>query len=186
MISKAKVITNNKKEEVFKEIVDNYKLMVVNTCYGFVHNLEDADDIAQDVFVDVWRKLDTFKGQSKMSTWIYRIAVNKSLNFLRQNKSNPIICALESIKENIFNQTSKDNDDDLEERSKKIKLIHKAIKRLPEKQKTTFVLFYYEGLVYKEIADITGSSIASVESVLFRARNNVKKYLKDPNLIYEE
>lgn len=181
MISEAEVIINKNKEERFKDIVDNYKLMVVNTCYGFVHNINDADDLAQDVFIEVWNKIDFFRGDSKISTWIYRIAVNKSLNYLRQNKKNAVLCALESIKESLFNTSSYTYIEEKEEKNVKIKLIHKAINRLPERQKSAFVLFHYEGLDYREIAEITNTTLSSVESLLFRARTNLKKYLKDCN-----
>jgi len=186
MISEAEVIINKNKEERFKEIVDNYKLMVTNTCYGFVHSIHDADDLAQDVFIEVWNKLNSFRGESKVSTWIYRIAVNKSLNYLRQNKKNAFVCALESIKESLFNYSSDPSYEEREDKNTKIKLIHKAITRLPERQKSAFVLFHYEGLDYKEIADITNSTVSSVESLLFRARTNLKKYLKVFNYSYEK
>lgn len=186
MISEAEAIITDNKENLFKEIVDNYKLMVTNTCYGLVHSIHDADDLAQEVFLEVWQKLDCFRGDSKISTWLYRIAVNKSLNFVRQNKKNRVLCAMESIKENLFNYTSDNNVEEREDNNTKIKIIHKAISRLPERQKSAFVLFHYEGLNYKEIADITNSTVPSVESLLFRARTNLRKYLKDFNYRYEE
>ncbi len=185
MISEAEVIISNK-EQIFKEIVGNYKIMVTNTCYGFVHSIDDAEDLAQDVFIEVWKKIDFFRGESKISTWIYRIAVNKSLNYLRQNKKNAVVCALETIKDSLFNYSSDFNTEDNEDLSVKIKIIHKAIAKLPERQKSAFVLFHYEGLDYKEIADITNSTVSSVESLLFRARINLKKYLKDFNFSYEK
>lgn len=184
MISGAEVIKN--KEDIFKEIVDDYKLMVTNTCYGFVHSFEDADDLAQEVFIEVWNKLEFFRGESKISTWIYRIAVNKSLNYLRQNKRNTVICALESIKDSIFNSGPDTSFEEIEDKKAKIKIIQKAIAKLPERQKSTFVLFHYEGLNYSEIAEITNSTVSSVESLLFRARTNLKKYLKDFNYHYEK
>ena len=70
----------------FKELVDRYKNLVVNTCYGFVRNYDDAQDLAQDVFIEVHKSGDRFRGQAKPSTWLYRIAVNKSLNFIKAKK----------------------------------------------------------------------------------------------------
>ena len=72
--------------QAFKHLVNKYQQMVVNTCYGFVHNREDAEDIAQEVFIEVHRSLHKFRKESKLSTWLYRISANKSLNFIRENK----------------------------------------------------------------------------------------------------
>lgn len=178
MHSEEAVIITKGKEEHFKEIVDNYGLMVTNTCYGFVHSAEDANDLAQDVFIEVWKKLDFFRGESKISTWLYRIAVNKSLNHKRQYKNNVILCAFESIKENLFSYESDSFHNDKEDKKLKLKLLHQAIIKLPERQKSAFVLYYYEGLDCKEIADITNSSLSVVESLLYRARLNLKKKFK--------
>ena len=73
-------------EKAFRILVENYQKLVVNTCYGMVHNREDAEDIAQDVFVEVYRNVDSFRADAKLSTWLYRIAVNRSLNHIRDNK----------------------------------------------------------------------------------------------------
>lgn len=178
MLPKEAVEITLSKDDRFKDIVDNYELMVTNTCYGFVNSIEDANDLAQEVFIEVWKNLDLFRGDSKVSTWIYRIAVNKSLNHLRQFKNNIILCALESIKENIFSYESEFIHDENEDKKAKIRLLRKAIDKLPERQKSIFVLFYYEGLDCKEISEITNSSTSVVESLLFRARLNLKKKLK--------
>lgn len=178
MLPKKAVIISKDKEEHFRVIVNDYELMVRNTCYGFVSSIDDAHDLAQDVFIEVWKNLDFFRGDSKLSTWIYRIAVNKSLNHLRQYKNNVILCALESLKENLCCYETDLFHDEKEEHKIKIKLLHKAIGGLPERQKSVFVLFYYEGLDYKEIAKITDSSSSVVESLLFRARLKLKKKIK--------
>ena len=166
------------KEALFKEIVEKYKLLVTNTCYGFVHSMDDANDISQDVFVEVWKKLDFFRGDSKISTWLYKISVNKSLNFIRDHKKNAILCAIDSIKENVLAYHPSPAIEDNEEHKIKIKLLHKAIADLPKRQKTVFVLFHYEGLDYKEIAEITNATVSVVESLLYRARTNLKNKLK--------
>jgi RNA polymerase sigma-70 factor (ECF subfamily) len=73
-------------EQAFRQLVENYQKQVVNTCYGLVHSTEDAEDIAQDVFIEVFRSIQNFRADAKLSTWIYRISVNRSLNFIRDNK----------------------------------------------------------------------------------------------------
>ena len=72
--------------EAFKKLVDLYQVHVLNTCYRFVLNREDSEDIAQEVFVEVYRSMAKFEGKSKLSTWIYQIAVNKSLDFIRKER----------------------------------------------------------------------------------------------------
>lgn len=181
-----KFITNKEKDLFLKELVDNYKLMVVNTCYGFVHCPHDAKDIAQEVFIEVWEKMEFFRGESKISTWIYRIAVNKSLNYLRQNKKNVVLGALESMKDSLLNYVTEASYEEKDDKKNKLKIIHKAIDKLPERQKSAFVLYHYEGLDYKEIAEVTDTTVSTVESLLFRARTNLKKYLKDFNYCYEK
>jgi RNA polymerase sigma-70 factor (ECF subfamily) len=70
-------------EQAFKKLVETHQKLVVNTCFGMVHNREDAEDIAQDVFIEVYRNIQKFRADSKLSTWLYRIAVNRSLNHIR-------------------------------------------------------------------------------------------------------
>ena len=67
----------------FKVMIENHQRLIFNTCKGFLHNEEDAQDVAQDVFIEAYRSIKKFRGDSKISTWLYRIAVNKSLNFIR-------------------------------------------------------------------------------------------------------
>ena len=73
-------------KDAFKNFVDIYKKFIINICYKFVDNADDANDIAQEVFIDVYRNINNFRGDSQINTWLYRISVNKSLNFLRNNK----------------------------------------------------------------------------------------------------
>ena len=82
-------------EQVFRRLVEKYRQLIVNTCFGLVHNSEDAEDIAQDVFIEVFRSVHKFRADSKLSTWLYRIAVNRSLNFIRDNKRRKLLCQLE-------------------------------------------------------------------------------------------
>ncbi len=175
-----KIIEGN--QLYFKKLVDQYQSMVLNTCFQITQNKEDAEDITQEVFIEVYRSINKFNQHSKLSTWLYRIAVNKSLNFLRKNKKRKIFKSIE----NFFNtekqselqipdQTIQSDTNDIHE--KRIKLLRKAIQNLPEKQKTAFVLNKYQELSYKEIAEIMDTSLASVEGLIHRAKLNVQKYI---------
>jgi RNA polymerase sigma-70 factor (ECF subfamily) len=168
----------------FKKLVDKYQLLVVNICYGFVHNRQDAEDIAQDVFIEVYRSIERFREKSKLSTWLYRIAVNKSLNYIRDNKKNSWFQSLDILfNENTNAKVSEPEDsrdnmpDKITENKETGGYIYEAISALPENQQIAFTLSKYEDLSYKEIAGVMKLSLSSVESLIFRAKKNLQKKL---------
>lgn len=170
-------------ELAFKKLVDNYQKLVVNTCYGLVQNREDAEDIAQDVFVEVYRNIDKFRADAKLSTWLYRIAVNRSLNHIRDNKKHKWFSAFEdevAAKNKALLQVKTDESDepeyDLENRQRAL-ILKEAINSLPKNQKVAFTLSKYEELSYQEIAAVMDLSVSSVESLLFRAKKGLQKKL---------
>ncbi len=167
-------------EQVFKQLVEHYNKMVINTCYGMVHNTEDAEDIAQDVFIEVFRSIQNFRADSKISTWLYRIAVNRSLNFIRDNKKRKWFQSFEDAlkeKNSLFILPGTENPGTELENRQRTNLIHAAIDSLPENQKTAFTLNKYEDLSYKEIAEVMETSVSSVESLIHRAKLNLQKKL---------
>ena len=89
-------------EKVFRQLVADYQLLVINTCFGIIQNREDAEDIAQEVFIEIYRSIHKFRSDSKLSTWIYRIAINKSLNFIRDNKRDKRFQSFEDVFERSF------------------------------------------------------------------------------------
>jgi len=170
-------------ENAFRRLVENYQKLVVNTCYGMVRNREDAEDIAQDVFVEVYRNVDSFRADAKLSTWLYRIAVNRSLNHIRDNKKHKWFQSVESEVEaknrQLLQLESSKVDQpeyDLENKQRAI-ILHGAINSLPENQKVAFTLSKYEELSYQEISEVMEMTVSSVESLLFRAKKNLQKKL---------
>lgn len=162
-------------QSAFKLLVDTYQLMVVNTCYGFVHNREEAEDIAQDVFVQVFESLGKFRFESKLSTWLYRMAVNKSINYRKSPRGRAIKIDIDSWKQQEEAQHIEMPQQQILEEQEQIEFLHQAIDKLPENQRTALILNKYEELSYKEIAEVMGISLSSVESLLFRAKNNLEK-----------
>ena len=169
-----------KNQLYFKIFVDKYQALVLNTCFHFTHNKNDAEDITQEVFIKAYQTIEKFTFQSKISTWLYRIAVNKSLNFIRDNKKRSIIKSIE----NLFNQNAKyhlqiedtKTEEELDSiKTKRLILLRNAINSLSENQKTAFILHNYESIPYKEIATIMHLSIASVEGLIHRAKLNIQK-----------
>ncbi len=168
-------------EQAFAKLVDSYKDMVFRTSMGFLHDEDDANDLTQDVFVQMYNSLNEFRGDAKLSTWLYRIAVNKSLNVIRSRKNRSWMQSIE----NFFGGESGDLqvEDDFERTDKcvenqdRAKALHQAMEKLPEKQRTAFILSKYEDLSYAEIAEVMKVSISSVESLLHRAKTNLQKRL---------
>lgn len=168
--------------KAFRTLVEQYQNHVLNTCYRFVLNREDAEDIAQEVFVEVYRSISRFKGKSKLSTWIYRIAVNKSLDFIRKEKrkkrSSQKKESLDSGEDR--NILLSDHDGDPEQSfvlEEDLLVLRDAVNRLPEKQQVVFTLSKYDDINNKEIADIMGITLSSVESLMHRAKVNLRKKL---------
>ncbi|MBN1118297.1 MAG: RNA polymerase sigma factor [Bacteroidales bacterium] len=153
-------------------LVKEYQKPVFRTCMAYVQNEHDAADLTQDVFIKALEKINQYKGDSKISTWLVRIAINLSLNFLRDNKRRLQNIELSDI--HIISD-EKDNLISIETRKK----VREAIFNLNEKQRKVFILNFYLELSYQEITEITGYSLSAVESLLFRARKSLRKLLED-------
>ena len=169
----------------FQTLVETYQRMVVNTCLGIVHNQADAEDLAQDVFLEIFRTAENFRGDSKLSTWLYRIATNRSLNLIRNNKRKRFFQSIEDTFSGGRNRNSEisenraDQPDQNMADQQRSDLLHRAIDRLPEKQRIAFTLNKYEELPYQQIAEIMEISLASVESLIHRAKKNLQEQLLD-------
>ena len=170
----------NRNEDSFRVFVERYQDFVFTICKQFLKDSNDADDVAQEVFIKVYESAHTFRKESKISTWLYRIAVNKSLNFIRSRKRFSLIERLD----NLLNEDGEFNDagtytqqPDEHSEAMKSKLLYAAIDSLPEKQKTAFTLSKIDNISYKEIADIMDTSLSSVESLIHRAKIGLQKKL---------
>ncbi len=171
--------------KAFQILVENYQRMVVNTCLGIVHNKADAEDLAQDVFLEIFRNAENFRGEAKISTWLYRIATNRSLNFIRNNKRKRFFQSIEETfiggrnRTNEISETPTDQPDRNITDQQRADMLYRAIDKLPEKQRTAFTLNKYEELPYQQIAEIMDISLASVESLIHRAKKNLQEQLLD-------
>ncbi|MDP5105707.1 MAG: sigma-70 family RNA polymerase sigma factor, partial [Polaribacter sp.] len=159
------------KQAAYSQLLDDYQQKVFGTCISFVPNREDAEDIAQEVFLEVFKSISNFKGDSKLSTWIYRIATNKSLEFIRKKNTKKRFAFMQSIMGNEIPMdktsyfTEFDHPGILLENKEKSATIFKAIHTLPESQRVIFTLAKIDGKSYQEIVEITGKSLSSVESI---------------------
>lgn len=170
-------------EAAFKMMVERWQDMVYNTALGMLQNEGDAEDIAQEVFIQVFESIEGFKGESKFSTWIYRITVTKSLDAIRKKRRKKRFAFVHSLYgEN--NEVKYDPGEFVHpgvvaEQKENAVLLFKAIQKLPENQKAAFVLNKMEMLSYKEVGDIMKLRPGAVDSLLQRAKKNLRKYLEE-------
>jgi RNA polymerase sigma factor (sigma-70 family) len=172
-------------EDAFKELVESRQSLVFNTIIGFLQNHEDAEDVTQDVFIKVFESIQQFKGESALSTWIYRVAVTSALEFLRKKKRKKRFGFLTPIW-NENNEPTVDVPDFHHpgvqlDNKEKAAMLFKAIRQLPENQQIAFILNKVESLSYQEVASIMQTSLSAVESLLHRAKSNLKEILKNFN-----
>ena len=166
-----------------RQFVDDHQLKVYNVCYSFLQNEHDAQDVAQEVFIEAIRNAEKFRGDAKLSTWLYRIAVNRSLNHLRDNKKRRFWKEIDSLfglnirTDDPSGMEPNTTSDNLEQKEQKL-LIGDAIKSLPEKQRTAFTLNKLEDLSYTEVAEVMNTTLSSVESLIHRARLGLQKKLR--------
>jgi RNA polymerase sigma-70 factor, ECF subfamily len=157
----------------FDVIVERYRRQVYQLCYRFVDNHEDASDLAQDVFIRAYRGLRGFRSHAALGTWLYRIAVNVSLN--RLAVKTPRTEALEHREHRDSGAVLPDTALLRAERAGEVRA---AIARLPRKQRATLILRVYHELPHQEIAEILGSSVGAVKANFFHALANLKKLLQ--------
>lgn len=160
--------------EAFDVIVERHRRAVYMVCYRFVNNHEDASDLAQDAFVRAWRGLKNFKGQSALSTWLHRIAVNVCLN--RVSVKKPVTEPIESTEH--FEDTRIEGAQHAMLREERSVAVRKAIAALPKKQRATLILRAYHDMSHQQIADVLGGSAGAVKANFFHALANLKKILK--------
>lgn len=177
--------------EAISSLVAMYEAKVIKTAYYFLGNMEDAEDLSQDIFMKILDSLPRFNQSSSLSTWIYRIAVNYSLNAVKKNKQRQIFIRIEKIfgieeKEGNGKSTESDVETDSHYINDQVKWLKDALASLPENQRKVFILSKMEELSYKEIAEITGHSLSSVESLMHRARLNLQKKLMKPGFQYSK
>jgi len=169
--------------QAFRILVEKYQDMVFRTSMGLLHDKEEAEDISQEVFIEVYKSIGYFRGEAKLSTWLYRVTINKSLNELKKIQRQKAWSRFEDIikgkKDEKKELSIPDRSSENQAESQELALIlQRAIDELPENQRIAFVLAKYDELSYKEIAEIMTSTVSSVESLVHRAKANLQKRLQ--------
>ena len=166
----------------FAQLVEAHQERVINTCLGFVPNMQDAEDICQEAFIEIYRSISKFRGDAKLSTWIYRVAVTKSLDHLKAKKRKKRISFLQSLigaddkpieVRDYFNHPGVTL-----ENKERTKVLYAAIDQLPDNQRIAYTLTKIEDMPYKEVAAVLEVTLSSVESLMFRAKKNLQKNLR--------
>lgn len=159
-----------RQEEAFNGIVDAYTERLYWHIRRFLCSHDDTNDLLQDVFIKIWTALSTFRGESRLYTWIYRIATNEVLNHLRKKRFRALLSleSSEAALEKIIDDDPHFNGTQLQRE------LHKAIQRLPEKQRIVFSLRYFDEMKYEEISEITGTSVGALKASYHHAYGKVK------------
>jgi len=165
----------------FTTLMDLYQNMVYNTALGIVQNEEDADDITQEVFEQVYISIGSFKGESKLSTWLYKITISKSLDHIKKKKRKKRFGVVQSL----FGGSDVEKYSPVEfnhpgvqlEQKERASELFAALNQLPDKQKIAFILHKVEGQSYQEVAEIMNKSLYAVEALMSRAKANLKTLL---------
>jgi RNA polymerase sigma-70 factor (ECF subfamily) len=157
----------------FKLLVNTYQERVYSIVRRMVISHDDANDIVQEVFIRVWKNLDGFRQESSLYTWIYRIAVNESLKYLKQKRLKlflPLINVEEQLK-NLIDNSSHFNGDQLQAK------LQKAILTLPPKQRLVFNMKYFENHTYEEMSEILGTSVGALKASYHLAVKKIETHL---------
>ena len=165
---------SGRREEAFSGIVESYseRLYLHIRRFGCCH--EDADDLVQEVFIKIWAALPSFRRDAQLFTWIYRIATNEVLNYLRKQKFKALISF-----DNASAMLERKIDDDIYFNGDQLQReLHKAIQRLPEKQRIVFCFRYFDEIKYEDISEITDTSVGALKASYHFAYNKIKADLE--------
>lgn len=161
------------KNQAFTMLVEKYKRSVYWIIRRIVLNHHDADDVLQNTFIRIWQGLDSFRGDCKLFSWMYRIAYNESITFLRAKQQNLSLSDPE-FTQYLINNLSDDLNDDCTELEENLQ---KAILQLPVKQRMVFNMRYYEHLSYERLSEIFGNPVGTLKSTYHSAIKKIEKFL---------
>jgi len=164
----------------FRALVDRYQNRLVNVLYQVVGDQSEAEDLAQDVFLKVYKAAGRYRAEARFSTWFYRIATNTALNALKAKRRRPTV-SLDEMEEqgrsvNALSATP-DPPDRVLQRAEVVRAVQRALHQIPERQRMAVILHRFEGLSYQEIAEALRVSIDAVDAMLRRAKASLRDAL---------
>lgn len=168
------LFSGGRQEEAFRGIVDAYTERLYWHVRRFLCSHEDTNDLLQDIFIKIWAALPNFRGEARLYTWLYRIATNEVLNYLRKQKFKALVSldSASGILERKIDEDAYFNGDQMQRE------LHKAIQRLPEKQRIVFSLRYFDEMKYEEISEITDTTVGALKASYHHAYNKIKDDLQ--------
>lgn len=169
-------------EAAFARLVEAHEQMVYNTALGMLQSAHDAEDIAQEVFVQAYESMRSFKGEAKLSTWLYRITISKCLDKLKyknRKKRGGVVLSLFNKKGTMHDVPDFEHPGVQLANKERAVILFKAIAMLPDKQRVAFILSKVEVLSQNEIAEVMQCTVAAVEGHMHRAKENLRKMLSD-------
>lgn len=161
--------------QAFETIVNQYSEQLYWQIRRMVLSHDDANDLLQNTFIKAWTHIDYFRGEAKLATWLYRIALNECLTFLSKQQNNPSI-PLDDPQAGAINKLESDpffNGDETQ------LLLQKALQTLPEKQRIVFNLKYYQDMKYEEISEILGTTVGALKASYHYAVKKIEHFLND-------
>lgn len=165
----------NDKEQQFKELIKSSKNSIYRICYSFLDDTEDIKDLRQEIFYELWKSMDRFKGESTWNTYIYRIAVNTAIRFKttlgkQSSVETPIKQSVLKMADNNFNK----------EKEEQLNLLEQSIKKLPDNDRILISLVL-EDLSYKEIAEVLNMNVGNVGVRIGRVKKKLKELIENAN-----
>lgn len=175
----------NGRDSALDEIMDRWEKPLTSFAWRYVQNETDAQDLVQETFVKVYKNKNKFRPDTRLSSWLFTTLANQCRNFGRWKRRHPTVALLNmgdsaEVSENTVKTDPSDSEptpDSSAETNDMVEYLKKAISKLPHDLKTTLILYQYEGLSYKEIAEIVGCSTKGVETRLYRTRKQLKRAL---------
>ncbi len=166
--------TKNQKEEAFRELVDKYKEKFYWHIRKIVLSHEDADDVLQNTFIKIWQGLNEFRYESKLSTWMYRIATNEAINFLNEKRRKVYGNSVEitAMLENTLEGDVYFNGDRIQEE------LQKAVLRLSERQRLVFNMKYFDDMSYEDIAEILEVAVGTLKATYHNAVKKIEECMR--------
>ena len=175
---------HNIDEKSFRVLVEKFRTRVYNTALGLLQHHENAEDVTQEVFIEIFRSASRFRGECTLSTWIYRITVQKSLELIRsthRKKRTGAVFSLFGMEDRVRIPAMNPfyHPGVMLENKEQAAILFRAISMLPEAQRTAFTLHKVDGLSQTEIAEIMNTSVSAIESLMVRARKKLRELLSD-------
>jgi len=172
----------NGNTELYAELIERYKNKVYSTAYSYTRDYEEAKDLTQEIFIKVYNNLSGFQNKAQFSTYLYRVAVNRCIDWTRRKRPKTISMLTCQDDENVdiydFIADYDSNPEEILLRQENMDFIRREVSNLPEIYSTVMIMYYFQEFSPQEISDILGVPRKTIDTRLFRARNLIKERIR--------